>query len=119
MDSISLVGLEVWAEHGVLPHEAELGQQFVVDVTIHVDLSAAAASDDLAETIDYGTLAALVADAARTPRARLVEAVPGRIADVVLAHDARIQAVDVTVHKPAAPLTVPVRDVQIQLTRTR
>ena len=119
MDSISLDGLEVWAAHGVLPHEAELGQRFVVDVTVHVDLGGAAASDDLGATVDYGALASVVAEAARTPRARLVEAVAGRVADVVLDHDPRIEAVDVTVHKPAAPLTVPVRDVRVQLSRSR
>lgn len=119
MDSISLVGLEVWAEHGVLPHEAELGQRFVVDLTIHVDLAPAAATDDLEATVDYGALAALVARTVEAPRAQLVETVAGRIADAVLGHDQRIAGVDVTLHKPAAPLTVPVRDVRIQLSRAR
>lgn len=119
MDTISLDGIELWANHGVMEHEADLGQRYVVDVTIHVDLEAAIASDDLADTIDYGALSSLVAHTFGAPRTRLVEAVAGRVADAVLQHDERIQAVDLTVHKPSAPLTVPVRDVRIRLTRWR
>lgn len=119
MDTISLEGIEVWAHHGVLPHEEELGQRYLVDVTIHVDLTAAAGSDDLAATVDYGTLAALVVETGTRPRAQLIEAVAGRVADAVLDHDQRIATVDVTVHKPAAPLTVPVRDVSVRLSRAR
>lgn len=119
MDTISLDGIEVWANHGVMEHEADLGQRYVVDVTIHVDLRAAAASDDLAETVDYGALAALVVQTFAAPRTRLVEAVAGRVAEAVLSHDERIAAVDITVHKPSAPLTVPVRDVRITMHRTR
>lgn len=119
MDTISLDGIEVWANHGVMEHEADLGQRYVVDVTIHVDLRLAAASDDLADTVDYGALASLVVHTFGQPRVRLVETVAGRVADAVLEHDERIAAVDVTVHKPSAPLTVPVRDVRIQLHRTR
>lgn len=119
MDSISLDGIEVWAHHGVLDHEADLGQRYLLDLTIHVDLAPAAASDDLADTVDYGVLSALAVDTFVEPRAQLVEAVAGRVADAVLDHDARIEAVDVMVHKPSAPVTVPLRDVRIQLSRTR
>lgn len=119
LDTISLDGIEVWANHGVMEHEADLGQRYVVDVTIHVDLAAAAASDDLADTVDYGALSALVVHTFGAPRTRLVESVTSRVATSVLAHDERITAVDVTVHKPAAPLTVPVRDVRITMHRTR
>lgn len=119
MDTISLDGIELWANHGVMEHEADLGQRYVVDVTVHVDLEAAIASDDLADTIDYGALSSLVAHTFGAPRTRLVEAVAGRVANAVLEHDERIQAVDLTVHKPSAPLTVPVGDVRIRLTRWR
>jgi dihydroneopterin aldolase len=119
VDTISLEGIGVWAHHGVLAHEEELGQRYLVDVTIHVDLTAAAGSDDLADTVDYGTLAALVVETSTRPRAQLIESVAGRVAEAVLDHDRRIAAVDVTVHKPTAPLTVPVRDVSVRLTRSR
>lgn len=119
MDRITLTGIEVWANHGVMEHEADLGQRYVIDVTVHLDLEPAIGSDDLADTVDYGALSSLVVHSFGQPRTRLVEAVAGRVAAAVLEHDQRIEAVDVTVHKPSAPLTVPVRDVTIQLTRTR
>lgn len=119
MDTITITGIEVWANHGVLPHEEDLGQRYRVDVTIEVDLAAAAASDDLADTVDYGALAALVVHEFGPPRTRLVEAVAGRVADAVLDHDERITWVQVTVHKPSAPLTVPVEDVVVTLRRSR
>lgn len=119
MDRIRLLGIEAWAEHGVLPHEAAIGQRFLVDVTLHVDLAPAAASDDLADTVDYGRVASLVHDALVSPRAQLVEVVAGRVADVVLAADARITAVDVALHKPMAPVSVPLADVVVELHRAR
>lgn len=119
MDTITLTGIEVWAFHGVLAHEAEIGQRFVVDVTVHLDLTGAAAADDLAETVDYGALAGTVVDAASAPRAALLEVVVERVAAAVLDHDTAITAVDVTVHKPNAPMTVPVADVAVRIHRRR
>jgi dihydroneopterin aldolase len=119
VDTIELTGVEVWANHGVMEHEADLGQRYVIDVRVHLELRAAIRSDDLADTVDYGGLSSLVVHSFGQPRARLVESVAGRVADAVLAHDERIEAVDVAVHKPSAPLTVPVRDVVIRLHRTR
>lgn len=119
MDRITLVGIEAWAQHGVLPHERELGQRFLVDVSFEVDLAAAGASDDLADTVDYGTVAARVHEALAGPPLALVEAVAARIADVVLACDERIAGVTVRLHKPAAPVTVPLADVVIEITRPR
>ena len=119
MDTITIEGIEVWANHGVMPHEADLGQRYRVDVAIHLDLSAAIASDDLMDTVDYGALSSLVVHTFGAPRMRLVESVAGRVVDAVLEHDERIAAVDVVIHKPSAPLTVPVRDVTIRLHRER
>lgn len=119
MDHISLTGIEVWAFHGVLPHESELGQRFLVDATIGLDLTGAAVDDDLAATVDYGALAAVVDASVAEPRALLLEAVAERTAAAVLAFDDRIEVVDITLHKPGAPMTVPVRDVAVSLTRRR
>ena len=117
MDTITLTGLEVWGFHGVLPHEAEFGQRFVIDVTVHMDLASAVVDDSLAETVDYGALATVVQEAAEEPRSALLESVAERIAAAVLGHDAFIEVVDVTVHKPNAPMTVPVADVAVSITR--
>lgn len=118
MDRIALTGVEVYAHHGVLEHERQIGQRFVVDVVLEVDLAAAARSDDLADTVDYGALAAGVAEVARAPAAALIETVAGRVADRCL-EPAAVTAVEVTVHKPAAPLPVPAEEVAVTLRRTR
>lgn len=118
MDTITITGLEVFGHHGVLPHERELGQRFVVDLVLECDLRAAAASDALDDTIDYGVLAGDVAEVAVGEPAALIETVAGRIADRCLA-DPRVDAVTVTVHKPGAPLPVLAQDVAVTLRRSR
>ena len=118
MDRISLNGIEVFAHHGVLEHERQLGQRFVVDVDLELDLAPAASSDDLADTVDYGTLAGDIAEAAGDPPAALIETVAGRIAEVCLA-DVRVAAVEVCVRKPSAPLPVSAEGVAVTLRRER
>lgn len=118
-DRITLTGIRAWAHHGVLEHERELGQRFVVDVTLEVDLRAAGASDELGDTVDYGAVAATVVDRLTGPTHQLVEAVADDVAAAVLAHDPRIAGVEVTVHKPHAPVTVDLDDVAITVHRRR
>jgi dihydroneopterin aldolase/dihydroneopterin aldolase/2-amino-4-hydroxy-6-hydroxymethyldihydropteridine diphosphokinase len=117
-DSITLTGLRVNAHHGVYDFEKENGQDFVIDVTVWLDLQTAAASDDVTETIHYGELAEEVTDAARQNPVDLIETVAERIATVVLAHPPA-RRVQVTVHKPQAPISVPFTDVAVQITRSR
>lgn len=118
MDHIRIDGLEVFAHHGALPHEREVGQRFVVDVDLGLDLSAAASSDDLDRTVDYGRLAAEVVAIASGDPVDLIETLAGRIADHCLTDD-RVQDVEVTVHKPQAPLPVVAREVSVRLRRSR
>ncbi|MGO4689535.1 dihydroneopterin aldolase [Glaciibacter sp. 2TAF33] len=117
-DSITLTGLRVNAHHGVYDFERQNGQDFVIDVTVWLDLALPAGSDDVAETIHYGELAVEVADAVRRDPVDLIETLAQRVADVVLAH-APAQRVQVTVHKPDAPIEVPFTDVAVQITRTK
>jgi dihydroneopterin aldolase len=116
-DRIELVGLRARGHHGVLEHERRDGQEFVVDVGLEVDTAPAAASDDLAETVDYGTLAQSIAAVVSGEPVDLIETLAQRIADVCL-RDSRVLAVDVAVHKPSAPVTVPVEDVVVRIRRT-
>lgn len=116
-DRITLRGIRAWARHGVLEHERQLGQRFVVDVTLELDLAAAGRTDDLTDTVDYGAVAAAVHDRLTGPTRQLVEAVADDVAAAVLAHDARIRAVEVTVHKPHAPITVDLDDVVVTIRR--
>jgi dihydroneopterin aldolase len=117
-DRIALRGLTAFGHHGVLPHERELGQTFVVDAELELDLAAAAASDALADTVDYGALSAALAAVVRDERHDLIERLAGRLCDVCLS-DPRVAAVTVTVHKPHAPVPVTVADVAVTLRRVR
>jgi dihydroneopterin aldolase len=117
-DRIELRGLRVRGHHGVFAHERRDGQDFVVDVTAWLDLRAAAASDDLADTLDYGALARRVAAIVGGEPRDLIEAVAGRVADEVLT-DARVRAVEVVLHKPQAPIPVEFADVAVVVHRSR
>jgi 7,8-dihydroneopterin aldolase/epimerase/oxygenase len=117
-DRIELRGLTVRGHHGVYEHERRDGQDFVVDITVWVDLAAAAASDDLADTLDYGVLAQRAADIVAGPPRNLIETVAGAIADDVMGDD-RVHAVEVVVHKPSAPIPLQFNDVAVVARRSR
>jgi 7,8-dihydroneopterin aldolase/epimerase/oxygenase len=117
-DRIELRGLRVRGRHGVFEHERRDGQDFVVDITVWLDLSAAAASDDLADTLHYGELAERAAAIVGGEPHDLIESVAGRIADDVLA-DERVMGVEVTLHKPGAPIPLEFADVAVVVSRSR
>ncbi len=116
-DRISLTGLRVRGFHGVFEHERRDGQDFVVDITLWLDLTAAAATDDLAKTVHYGELAQLVAAVVAGPPRDLIEAVAAEIADRVMG-SYPLHAVEVTVHKPAAPIPLDFADVAVTIRRS-
>jgi len=117
-DRISLRGIAAQGHHGVFGFEREQGQRFVVDVVCNVDLRQAAATDDLQATVDYGALAqAVVADIQGSPL-NLIEALADRIARTCLRVSV-VESVEVTVHKPDAPISVEFADVAVTLTRSR
>ena len=117
-DRISLAGVRARGFHGVLPEEKVQGQEFVVDVLLDVDLSRAAGTDDLAHTVSYAEVAADVVALIEGPSLDLIETLAGRIADAVLARPL-VEAVEVTVHKPQAPVGVPFGDVAVTVRRER
>jgi dihydroneopterin aldolase len=117
-DRIVLRGIEAFGRHGVLPHEQEFGQTFGVDVELELDLSSAGASDDLSDTVDYGALSADLAAVVTDERYDLIERLATRLAEVCLARP-RVDAVTVTVHKPHAPVPVPLADVVVSIRRSR
>jgi dihydroneopterin aldolase len=117
-DFLTLTGLRASAFHGVFEHERANGQEFVIDVTVWLDVSAAAAGDDLGATVHYGELAEEVVAAVERDPVDLIETVAERIAVVVLEHRAA-ERVRVTLHKPSAPIAVAFDDVSITITRAR
>ena len=117
-DRITLTGLKVQANHGVFDFERANGQLFIIDVTAWLDLSPAALSDDLGNTVHYGELAEEVVAAVANDPVDLIETVAERVAQVVLAHTP-VERVEVTVHKPQAPISVEFDDVAVTIERSR
>lgn len=117
-DTISVRGLRAFGRHGVLPEERRDGQEFVVDVQLSVDTRTAAATDELAETVDYAAVSQRVCALIAGDPVDLIETLAARIADACLV-DSRVQAVEVTVHKPSAPVGVPFTDVAVTIRRSR
>lgn len=118
MDTIRLTGVRANGTHGVLDFEHERAQPFVVDATLYLDLSAAGRTDALTDTVDYGRAAKEIVAVIEGEHVDLIERMAQLIADRLLAIDP-IAKVDVTVHKPHAPITVPFDDVAVSITRER
>ncbi|GAA1086609.1 dihydroneopterin aldolase [Tsukamurella spumae] len=117
-DRIELTGLRVRGHHGVFDHERRDGQEFVVDLVLWVDSRPAAASDDLNDTVDYGALAQRAHDIVAGEPRNLIETVAAEIADDIAA-DEKVYAVEVTVHKPSAPIPLSFADVAVIARRSR
>ena len=117
-DELMISGIECFGHHGVLDHERRDGQTFVIDLALGLDSTPAAASDDLRDTVDYGSLAEQVKAAVEKDPVDLIETLAQRIANVCLL-DARVQWARVTVHKPDAPIDVQFSDVALTITRKR
>ena len=107
----------MFGHHGVFDHERRDGQDFVVDITLWLELSAAVASDDIADTVHYGQLAQLAAGIISGPPRDLIEAVAGEIADEVM-RVYPVHAVEVTLHKPSAPIPLDFGDVAVTIRRS-
>jgi dihydroneopterin aldolase len=116
-DELSVTGIECFAHHGVFEHERNVGQTFVIDLTLGVDTRPAAASDDLHDTVDYGSLVAQVKAAVEADPVDLIETLAERISDVCLL-DGRVEWARVTVHKPGAPIEATFSDVTLTITRS-
>jgi dihydroneopterin aldolase len=117
-DELVIAGIECFGHHGVFEHERRNGQIFVIDLALGLDVTPAAASDDLRDTVDYGSLVEQVKTAVEKDPVDLIETLAQRIADICLL-DVRVQWARVTVHKPDAPIDVKFSDVALTITRKR
>lgn len=115
-DRVTLRGLRARGRHGVFDFERREGQDFVVDAVLHLDTARAAATDDVSDTVHYGLLAdRLVAIVTGEP-VNLIETLAERLADECLAQPL-VERVEVTVHKPSAPIEHEFADVAVTITR--
>jgi dihydroneopterin aldolase len=117
-DRLRVAGIEVQGHHGVFDFERREGQRFVVDLVLGLDTRPAAASDDLADTVDYGGLVERVRAAVENDPVDLIETLAERIADLCLADD-RVEWTEVTLHKPEAPIETTFGDVTLTINRSR
>jgi dihydroneopterin aldolase len=117
-DRIVLRGLRARGRHGCLPAERELGQEFVIDVALGLDARPAAADDDLLRTVDYGALADRLVAVVEGEPVNLIETLAEHLAAVCLGPP-QVEEVEVTVHKPSAPVPHPFTDVAVTIHRSR
>ena len=118
-DRIELKGLAFHANHGVLEHETEFGQAFSLDITCWLDFAGAAKNDDLTQTVNYAELAeTALRIAGGTPR-QLIETVAVKIAETAMRSYDALHAVEVTLHKPHAPIPAVFDDVAVVARRSR
>jgi len=118
-DRIFIKGLALHAYHGVMAYEAKVGQSFAIDLELEIDLSAAAHSDKVMDTVSYDKVVECASEVFCAQRYRLIEAAAGNVADAVLATFPRVNAVTVTIHKPHAPIAATFSDVGVTLVRKR
>lgn len=118
-DRIFIKGLSVHAYHGVLTYEGKVGQGFSIDLELEIDLSDAARSDKVVDTVSYDKVAECATKAFCGKPYKLIEAAAGSVANAVLAAFPRVQSIEVTIHKPHAPIAAIFSDVGITLKRKR
>lgn len=118
-DRIFIKGLSLHAYHGVMPYEGKVGQTFTIDLTLDIDLAAAARSDKVVDTVSYDKVVDCAAKAFTGERFRLIEAAAGRVADAVLTAFPSVHTISVTIHKPHAPIAATFNDVGVTLVRSR
>lgn len=119
LDAIRVRGIRAWGHHGVLPQERDLGQQFAVDVTLHLSTAPAGTTDALARTVNYAEVAAAVHEEITGDPCDLVETLAERIAARILDEVGHplVRRAGVDVHKPSAPVGLPVDDVLVSIER--
>jgi len=118
-DTVFVGGLALHAYHGVMQHEAKVGQTFKLDLVLEIDLADACRSDKLADTVGYDQVVEVASRAFCAKRYRLVEAAAGAVADAILTRFDKVSAVRVTVHKPHAPIAATFADVGVTIARSR
>jgi dihydroneopterin aldolase len=118
-DTIFINGLALHAYHGVMPHEAKVGQSFAIDLELDIDLAEAARTDKVVDTVSYDKVVDCASRAFCGQRFRLIEAAAGQVADAVLAAFPRVRKIKVTIHKPHAPIAATFSDIGVTMVRAR
>ena len=118
-DKITITGIRARGKHGVFEQEKIDGQDFVVDAELKVDMKEAAHNDDVAQTVNYDDVSSLIHNIIKGPSVNLIETLADRIGKAILKDFHRVDEVEVTVHKPNAPISVPFGDVSVTIKNKR
>lgn len=116
---IEIIGIKGYGYHGLFANEREIGQEFLVDVLADLDLTVAAQSDDLTDSVDYGAIAKTVIAEITGEPCNLIEKLASRVGQRLIAEFSKLDSVTITVHKPSAPLGVSANDVSVTITTWR
>ncbi len=116
MERIHIIGLELFAFHGVNREEKERGQVFLLDLLLESDLSRACESDNLEDTVNYAQVMKLAAQVFAQPR-NLIERAAQCVADAILERFPQVRQITVRVHKPDAPVKLTAEDIIVEITR--
>jgi dihydroneopterin aldolase len=116
MDEITIIGVRGFGYHGVFESEKKVGQEFIVDLSIKKDLSIAGQSDALVDTVDYGAIAIRTKELIESGSFNLIERLATEIAEV-LKREFDLAGIDVTVHKPSAPIDIAFSDIAVTIRR--
>lgn len=119
MDRIRLHRMTFFGYHGVLPEERKLGQRFIVDLELMLDLQQAGEHDDLARTVNYAEVFEVVRGIVEGEPVQLIETLAERIAQTILGKYAMVEAANVQVTKPAPPFAGDYDGVSVEVTRRR
>jgi len=119
MDRMLLKRIVFYGYHGVYPEENRLGQKYIVDLDLRLDLSQAAQSDDVNDTVNYAEIHALVKEIVEGPPVKLIETLAEKIASAVLGTYTSIIEAGVSVTKPNPPFDITFDGVTVELRRKR
>lgn len=116
---ITLSNMVFYGYHGDLPEESKLGQRWIVDLVLTLDIAAAAASDDLNQTVDYTRVYAICRETVEKDRFKLIEALANHVIDRVLDASPIVDAVTITIKKPSVPIAGILDHVAVETSKTR
>src|SRR5699024_5422339 len=105
--------------HGVLDRERAYAQWFIVDLALDLDIDQAADTDDVAATVNYAEVAAVVENIITGPPVNLIETLAVTMADTILADFSRITSVRITINKPQEPIPAYLSNVAVTVARHR
>lgn len=119
MDKIFLTDCRFYGYHGAFAEEQTLGQIFVVDCELTVDLQAASQSDDLSDTVHYGQVFELIKQEVETAKYQLIERLAGSLIQLIFDQFASIKGIKLTIKKENPPIAGHYAHVGVSLERSR